>query len=455
MSTTVDDLMISLTIKPTSDLGRLQKQLDALTGKRGMGGAFGLLNLRRDIRTMNMNIKDIQYGMAKLQPAQMPSGNDVYGQRIIAGKNFVNAMKVGEKLVDVYLRTGSIKQYQKIFKTKDMEEIRKGLWKMIQDDLIKLYGITIGSTTMSPEKQEKINDYYKQIISLSSPGAIIERGKGMFNQRRSFLTEDEIQQNIKESLIDYYKIAKREYPIFPIQKTFRGLENLKELLEKEGISTKDMENVLISWDQKEEFEEKLKKSLKGKSLTTHPRRVDLLLSDLNDIQGLKEKVPELYEIVKNWDKNAEIFVEMKKTIESRPEAKELIRRIKEHEEARKSKGIALTTFAGESMRELFEEAGIPLIEKTSFTEGVSSLKHGTEDVSKLLIILEKGVKIKNLQRQIEERKGFGLSEQEVKAGNEPLEKLIKEEREEIKKMVEGLGTILTELQYSLGYGENF
>ena len=70
---TVDDLMISLTIKPTSNLGRLQKQLDAIVGRTGKGVAMrgvgtGFMYLKKDMGEVKAHLSHIRNVLKLISP---------------------------------------------------------------------------------------------------------------------------------------------------------------------------------------------------------------------------------------------------------------------------------------------------------------------------------------------------------------------------------------------------
>ena len=105
---TVDDLVISLTIKETGKLGKLQKQLEAIVGKKGQ-----LLPTLQIPPKLTHDIDYIRRRMDYLIPVVSPSSREVTKLKMQASSL--------EKLIDNY--RNEIRDFLLGLKAEDLQKI--------------------------------------------------------------------------------------------------------------------------------------------------------------------------------------------------------------------------------------------------------------------------------------------------------------------------------------------
>jgi len=150
---TVDDLVISLTIKETGRLGRLQKQLDAIVGKKGQRLGFGLGSLGN----IPADIAFIKRRIMYLRPTFMPTKEQPLKLRAEAGRLLKDIEDFPKQLVEKLLkvRPQDYKTYLKEFEVDTDEELRKAMEQSL-DQVKELLGdIYEGVSLLPPHKQEE------------------------------------------------------------------------------------------------------------------------------------------------------------------------------------------------------------------------------------------------------------------------------------------------------------
>lgn len=327
MSNTVDDLIISLTIKPTSDLGRLQKQLDSLVGKRGRGVGFGLMALNRNVVKLSTDIKTIKYGISKLRPTFLPGKTNIFEQRSTALKLAQDFRDFTDRIIEPFLRTPKgLKEYQEEFGVKTQEEIEERLRFVLDDVVEDLDKIGRGITPKSPEKIVRTIEWATRYIDdlQTDLQRGMEHWRGFIKIRPESFFQDYIGK-----FFERFSKKELEYQLFPIKPKFWGEKNVKKQLEDLGISTSDIEETLLTRKQKDILESNLKL---GESLTDMPKRIDITLSKIMEHESLLRDFPEIYKFLKKLtegitDPNKRVGIEIR-DIARLEEARYLKKRIK-------------------------------------------------------------------------------------------------------------------------------
>ena len=191
---TVDDLVISLTIKETGRLGRLQKQLDSLVGKKGRIGGIG--SLVGGMMYIKRDLKNIQTRLAYLMPTEIP-GQKRPKAMILAAKTASdlidkNMEKYAEKFISS--KQGVVKNFAKALGIKE-EDLGEFFENKLQDWQYRLENIISGGWT-SPSAQRflaRINDMISRkemdVGSRKKLYDAIEASIGEFNAEVAILLE--------------------------------------------------------------------------------------------------------------------------------------------------------------------------------------------------------------------------------------------------------------------------
>ena len=153
---TVDDLVISLTIKETSKLGQLQKQLEAIVGKRGEKAP--IVGLDPSLKT---DLNYIKQRINYLMPTEIPGTGKPKAMALAAktASDLIdrNMKKYAEKLTPT--REGNVKSFAKALGIKE-EDLGEFLEGKLEDWQYRLEEIMSG-TWSTPSAQKflvRIND---------------------------------------------------------------------------------------------------------------------------------------------------------------------------------------------------------------------------------------------------------------------------------------------------------
>lgn len=434
MSTTVDDLVISLTIKPTSDLGRLQKQLDSLVGKKGRGVGFGMMALNRNIIKLSTDIKTIKYGISKLRPSFLPGKTNIFEQRSTALKLAQDFKDFSSKILDPFFRTPKgLKEFQKEFGLETQDAIEEKLMHVIDDITEDLGDIGRGVSPKSPQKiVETLEWATKYINDLSS-----DLKRGMEHWRGlTRITSEEFFQDYLGKFFEQFSKKELEYQLFPIKPKFWGEENVVKQLKELGITRTTREETLLSRKQKDIIKSNLKL---GESLTDMPERIDLALSKFKEHEEIFEKFPKIYEFVKKLtegmtDLNAMIGIEIR-NIARLEEARYLKTRKKGPLERLGMISMQTTKRFRERVGEEFPWLALPsrtelMGQKPELTEAAASLISQKWDYYTQIVELENALKeMRKFQTELSDDQ-IGKYKSEIKELSEKLDG-IKEKLEDL------------------------
>jgi len=194
---TVDDLVISLTIKPSSDLGRLQKQLDSLVGKRGRGIGSGMMFIKRDLNDLKRSTNLIFNRLKFLVPITTPTVSP--GLRKVGISHAKAAERYREGIKDAFLqmRPSDYEKFLKGLGISTEEEARKILDRVV-DDLIGM-GEDIFFKGRAKKQMEDFNDYMKKL--LTNIGRTERNlGLGLFQGALTFGRESTFRDLIADAL---------------------------------------------------------------------------------------------------------------------------------------------------------------------------------------------------------------------------------------------------------------
>ena len=139
---TVDDLVISLTIKETGKLGKLQKQLEAIVGKNGQ-----LLPTLQIPPKLTHDIDYIRRRMDYLIPVVSPSSREVNKLKMQASSL--------EKLIDNY--RNEIRDFLLGLKAEDLQKIAEDLNVPVDD----MNALEVGMSEILEDWQGELDDFRK------------------------------------------------------------------------------------------------------------------------------------------------------------------------------------------------------------------------------------------------------------------------------------------------------
>ncbi len=239
---TVDDLVISLTIKETGRLGRLQKQLDSLVGKKGR--ISGITNLTGGMMYIKRDLKTIIARLKYLMPTEIPRGS----------KGQVIAAKTTSDLMDKYSRKyakslvpqkeSDQKRMMEEFGVENIPELEDALESKISDWQYRLEAI-MSSEYTGPKAQRLIARFDDMIKRADMDVGrrkelltSIEAAISEFNVEVAQLLEKVGIKAFPEMFI--YRPIKKLIPEAIRQAISRGdYFNLSTIAEKAGITTEE------------------------------------------------------------------------------------------------------------------------------------------------------------------------------------------------------------------------
>lgn len=153
---TVDDLTISLTIKETSRLGRLQKQLDSIVGKTGKGLAPAFMYLKRGQNFISRDLKFIKKNIMRLRPSKLPTTMSPKEFKLTVATLLKDLNEFPEDFVNKILKTKGLKTLKEEFGVKTTKEVREKMIKSLDQVKETLSGMWEGITDLPPHKQEEV-----------------------------------------------------------------------------------------------------------------------------------------------------------------------------------------------------------------------------------------------------------------------------------------------------------
>lgn len=168
---TVDDLVISLTIKETGRLGRLQKQLDAVVGKRGQRLGFGLGvlgNIPADIAFIKRQIQWIK-------PEVLPTREQPKQMRKTAAIILKQLEDYGDDIVDKIARARSKEGFKKEVGAKTDAELKQAIRGTIEKVKASLTAVVEETSPLTLAKQEEALALFTKLISQALHGREIGR----------------------------------------------------------------------------------------------------------------------------------------------------------------------------------------------------------------------------------------------------------------------------------------
>lgn len=165
---TVDDLVISLTIKENSRLGRLQKQLDAIVGKKGARVGFGLGALGN----IPADIAQIKKQMQWLRPSVLPTKESPVQLRRVAGSILKD---LEDNMSSIVSKIMTVKpQYFKTLKDElgalTDEELKSSLESSLNQVRETVSDIFKGTSILAPHKQEEVVHTLDRLIAEALSG---------------------------------------------------------------------------------------------------------------------------------------------------------------------------------------------------------------------------------------------------------------------------------------------
>jgi len=273
---TVDDLVISLTIKETGKLGKLQKQLDSLVGKSGRSGiprfATSLMYIKRDLNT-------IKSRMSYLMPTEIPGEGRPHAMAIAAKTAHdligVNIKKYAEKFMSS--KQGVQKNIAKALgiKTEDLQDFFEG---KLRDYQYRLENIISGSWT-TPSAQKFLANIDDMIL----------RGDMEIGERKVLFNN--IEASISEFNSEVAQLLER-LGIFAIPEfsVFKMTEDVLEAIGGGGSLRLDMDRLLkhagITGDPKaEKFYEEIKRISNMSTFTDPVKFIEQAFSKLGIKKG--------------------------------------------------------------------------------------------------------------------------------------------------------------------------
>lgn len=224
---TVDDLVISLTIKETGKLGKLQKQLNAIVGKTGKLGiarfSASLMYIKRDLNAIRSRLK-------WLRPTELPTEKDPKGIRMVAGTILQDLKDKGEKIVRKLLKTPNTETYYKEFDVtigNEEELIQKML--LYLDNIKQTVGeIFEGKSFLTPKKQEIVTHTLHNLIAQAASSR--EIGKKFWREISKFEPETLWQKTIEELYRAWGGKILPQKPLYMVKPKAMELEGIQKAM---------------------------------------------------------------------------------------------------------------------------------------------------------------------------------------------------------------------------------
>jgi len=333
MSTSVDDLVISLTIDPGSDLGKLKKQLDGLLG---VGGDLKTFDVKGDIKDIATRIKNMEYNINRILPMTGAAPTEPAKQRHMAGAALINVMQMTpEPFIDIFMAAGSgyIQRQMKKYGVTTPDELREIYRGVIQEETIKLTEVSEGVSTMAGHKITKFIEWWREMIALAGPGGPTQTiGGTMFGKRKDFFEESPFQAEIQRIFQQLLGAdVEREYPVYTIKSEAFERPEIKEAIKSigEGLLGDLAEETVLTYKQKRKLEE-----LTGeKKLFERPEFLDALISEIKGVEGFEKDYPRLSEFLREqgFEGSERILIaEAKKAITDKETIRALVDRLRRH-----------------------------------------------------------------------------------------------------------------------------
>jgi len=445
MSTSVDDLVISLTIDPGSDLGKLKKQLDALvgTGKEGEKA-----EVRGAIKEIATRIRNIEWNVGKLTPLGIPGRRDIHGIRSQAASHWRRLVDFDkEALIDVLMRSPQLPMQE--FGAETPGELRKVFSNWIEWVMRELQKVFMDKSDLATDSMQRLLEVVKKIGMHEFSD--LERGMQIFRDMQKIMPEKVMQQRIEKFFRRFGEIDP-QLPLFPIKEEFWRHKGVREYLEKEGIDIEgEARFSTITKEQKDKFEKDLRTILKGVSLTDHPFRVDITMDLMDKIyEELSKEFPDLAKQLRKalGEEGGTLFIELKRNV-----TKEIIDVIKAIREKQVGQQVLVWGLqASKKVHEHAKKEGVmlsildPLILEPKRAEFTAEEKETMRDLTRLISesekIEEKVTKIKEAAETIRATSATDAGINELKDRLEELMERQKEIQDEMQEIKENTETFL-------------
>ncbi len=229
MSTSVDDLVISLTIQEGGNLDKLRKQLKSIVGERGQGIGAGMAYLKRDLINIKKNTDFIRQEIGWLTPVNLPSKYQPLSQRKLAGVHLRQIERQRQAIIENFLKTRE-QDLDTLFsdlQATNIEEAREKLSKVLTQVEETIGEIHKGTAKIPPHKIEELQAFITEIIGTVSHGR--ELGLGRF-RRLSKLTPEKIWVNRLISMFPQAAKFLRESPLYGVKKEALSLPKIQQEL---------------------------------------------------------------------------------------------------------------------------------------------------------------------------------------------------------------------------------
>jgi len=237
---TVDDLVVSLTIKPTSNLGRLQKQLDSIVGKTGKDFRLlsSLMYLKKDLNIIKRQVK-------WLRPTVLPTGRQPKQLRKVAGTLLKDISELQEEVVEKLLKTPKIKTLMEEFGVKTTEELKGKMITSLEHVKETLGDIFEDVSVLSPSKREEVINTLDSLISQ----VLSKREVGLeFWRKISKFTPEAIWQSRVEEV--FRAMGAKVTPQKPLYMVKPEALMLEEIQKKLGLGYSKEIKILLESFQK-------------------------------------------------------------------------------------------------------------------------------------------------------------------------------------------------------------
>ena len=167
---TTDDLVVSLTIRPTSNLGRLQKQLESLVGRHGRGVGAGIMYLKRDMNRIKDDIGDIKSRMRFIAPIVTPASSKKYAFAATGSTVASQIKKLGDAVVDKLMKAAKGPK-ERLFKKYVIKESagEGALITAIKKDLkdARAHAEDISNMLFRDKRAENFLNYWQDLLKSS------------------------------------------------------------------------------------------------------------------------------------------------------------------------------------------------------------------------------------------------------------------------------------------------
>jgi len=259
---TVDDLVISLTIKETGSLGKLKKEVEALTGKRmGFGKTIpNLMYLKRDLIGLKDDTNWIKKRIIFLMPTVIPRSGEKLKETARIAHSLIDTTR--ESLIDKMATTKELKSIMEANDIKTEEELRvflgeklneyqyrledimKGIWTgdKAQKFVVRLNNLISAQALKSGKAKMLLDDIENSIAEMNREIAMLLTEKGL-----PTVPEFTAWYPEKEKFIKKYSPLARLWSSGEFGYTWNEVENMLGLTsEKSKQTIKDMNELFFT-----------------------------------------------------------------------------------------------------------------------------------------------------------------------------------------------------------------